>query len=190
MKLHLLGASGTGTTTLGRALAQKLGVFHADAADYYWVPTDPPFLRKRSYKERLRLLDLDLDDDAGWVVSGSMMDWGEAVADRADHLIFLTLPTDLRIARLRAREQQRFGARIAPGGDMYQAHENFIRWAEGYDDPSFGGRTRARHEAWLGERDGRVLRLDGAAPIAENLARTLARVPPILSEQKPCASVG
>lgn len=42
-KLHMMGASGSGTTTLARALADHWSVPHADADDYFWVPTDPPY---------------------------------------------------------------------------------------------------------------------------------------------------
>jgi adenylate kinase family enzyme len=41
-RVHVLGASGSGTTTLARALANHWSVPHADADDYFWVPTDPP----------------------------------------------------------------------------------------------------------------------------------------------------
>ena len=41
-RIHILGASGSGTTTLGRALAERLQCPHFDADDYFWVPTDPP----------------------------------------------------------------------------------------------------------------------------------------------------
>jgi predicted kinase len=43
-RLHLLGASGSGTTTLGRALAQRLGCPHFDTDD--WLASLPgPVLR-------------------------------------------------------------------------------------------------------------------------------------------------
>ena len=41
--LHITGASGSGTTTLGRALASAWAVPHADTDDYFWVPTTPPY---------------------------------------------------------------------------------------------------------------------------------------------------
>jgi Shikimate kinase len=41
-RIHILGASGSGTTTLGRALAERLQYPHFDTDDSFWVPTDPP----------------------------------------------------------------------------------------------------------------------------------------------------
>lgn len=38
-RLFIMGASGSGTTTLGRAIANEWAVPHADADDYFWQPT-------------------------------------------------------------------------------------------------------------------------------------------------------
>jgi hypothetical protein len=38
----------------------------------------------------------------------------------------------------------------------------FLNWARGYDDPSFDGRSRVAHEAWLEGLSQPVLRLDSA----------------------------
>ena len=41
--IHIYGASGSGTSTLGRYLAQRLDFAFLDADDYFWLPTDPKF---------------------------------------------------------------------------------------------------------------------------------------------------
>ena len=41
--IHIFGASGSGTSTLGRAVAEKTGYAFLDSDDYIWAPTDPPF---------------------------------------------------------------------------------------------------------------------------------------------------
>lgn len=46
-RIHILGASGSGTTTLGRALAERLHYIHFDTDAYFWLPTNPPFAAKR-----------------------------------------------------------------------------------------------------------------------------------------------
>jgi len=40
--IHILGASESGTTTLGRALKEKYEYAHFDTDDYFWIPTNPP----------------------------------------------------------------------------------------------------------------------------------------------------
>ena len=42
-RIHIFGASGTGTTTLGGTLAAALDCPHLDTDDYFWIKTDPAF---------------------------------------------------------------------------------------------------------------------------------------------------
>lgn len=172
-RLYILGASGSGVSTLGRRLGEALGLETFDVDDYYWLPTDPPFQHKRPIEDRLALLHVDLVGP-GWVLSGSLDGWGDAVADKATHVVFLDTDTATRLARLRAREAARFGARIAPGGDMEIHHEAFVAWAAAYDQGTQSGRNRPRHEAWLARRVAPVIRLDGARPVDTLVAEVLA----------------
>jgi adenylate kinase family enzyme len=41
-RIHIMGASGAGVTSLGRALADALSNSHHDTDDYFWKPTNPP----------------------------------------------------------------------------------------------------------------------------------------------------
>src|SRR4029453_11100594 len=68
-RIHILGASGSGTTTLGRAFAERLQCPHVDTDDYFWVPTNPPFTQQRARTERQQLLLDDLTAQDAWVVS-------------------------------------------------------------------------------------------------------------------------
>jgi len=74
-RIHILGASGSGTTTLGRALATRLQCPRFDTDDYFWLPTDPPYTHQREHTERQRLLMDDLMAHDAWVVSGSLCGW-------------------------------------------------------------------------------------------------------------------
>ena len=101
-KLHVLGASGSGTSTLARALADHWSVPHADADDYFWVPSDPPYVEKRDADARVSLMREVFVPREAWVLSGSMVGWGEAVVDECDAIVFLTLDPDERLRRLEA----------------------------------------------------------------------------------------
>lgn len=176
-RLHLLGPSGSGTTTLGRLVASEWSVPHADADDYFWVPTSPPYVTKRPVEERLRLMeDLFVARDA-WVLSGSVMGWGEPLVASFDAVVLLTLARDVRMSRLGVREARRYGASIEPGGSREASHREFIEWAGGYDDPGFSGRSRAAHEEWLRSVTCPVLELDSAAAPADLLAAIIAWQP-------------
>jgi hypothetical protein len=52
-RLYVTGASGSGTTP--RAGVADWSVPHGDADDYFWLPTDPPYVEKRPEVERLAL---------------------------------------------------------------------------------------------------------------------------------------
>ena len=168
-----MGASGSGTTTLARALANHWSVPHADADDYFWVPTDPPYVEKRPESDRLALMrDVFVPREA-WVLSGSMAGWGDAVVAECDAIVFLTLDPEERMRRLDARESRRQEGRAVD----VPAWEAFLDWARGYDDPAFEGRSLVGHEKWLAERDQPVLRLDSAVSRQELLDPGLDWVP-------------
>ena len=153
-----MGASGTGTTTLARALADYWSVPHADADDYFWVPTDPPYVEKRPEAERLTLMERLFVPREAWVLSGSMLSWGVSIVAEFDAVVFLTLEPEERMRRLRARER----VRQERGGVDEKALEAFYAWARSYDDPTFDGRSRVAHDRWLANLDQPVLRLDSA----------------------------
>jgi len=166
--IHITGASGAGTTTLGRALATRLDAVHLDTDNFYWLPVEPAYSVKRAPDERLRLLR-DAFGEAGMhgiVLSGSIGDWGAPLVPLFDLVVFLRTPTDIRLARLRAREASQFGAAaIASGGARHNEHEAFLKWSADYDAGTTSGRNLARHEAWLATLSCPVLRLDGSEPV-------------------------
>ena len=176
-RIHITGASGAGTTTLGEHLARKLGCAHFDTDNFFWLPTDPPFQTKRDALERLRLLTAALSENDQFVLSGSLDGWGDPLIPLFTAVIFLDTPTEIRLARLRHREAIRFGRQaIEPGGKFHDHHREFLDWAASYDDGSMAGRSRRRHEAWLARLDCPVIRARGDQPLERLLAEIAARI--------------
>ncbi len=169
----VIGASGAGTTTLGRALADAWAVPHADADDYFWEPTEPPYTTKREPAARVALMEQVFLPRQAWVLSGSPMGWGDVLRPRVELVVLLVLDPAIRLARLEARERRRYGDRIAAGGDLEEALQEFLSWARGYDDPTFDGRNLAGQERWLAEVTCPVVRLDAARPVDELVAAIL-----------------
>ena len=170
--IHLFGASGSGTTTLGRAIADALGLAHLDTDDYFWLPTDPAYTDKRPIPERLAMMNADVDAaEKGAVISGSLTGWGDPLIPRFTLAVRVVTATDVRLDRLRAREYAHFGERILEGGDMHQNHEEFIAWAAQYDTGEVTMRSRACHDAWQKTLPCPVLVVDGADDLAANVAR-------------------
>jgi adenylate kinase family enzyme len=177
MRVHIVGASGSGTTTLGRALAGRLGVAHFDTDDYFWRPSTPAFQHIRERAERQAMLGAALAGAPGWVLSGSLCGWGDRFIPLFDLVVFLWIPPDVRMRRLRARERARYGQAIEPGAPMHERSEQFLAWAAGYD----GGldvpeRCRRLHEEWLAALACPVVRFLDAGSTEEHVARLEAHV--------------
>jgi len=180
MRTLITGASGSGTTTLGHALASELKIACFDADDYFWLPTEPPYQEKRDPNLRLSLLLGDLAKTQHAVISGSVMNWGAELEDSFSLIVFLTLDTELRIARLRERETARFG----------RADPEFLNWAAQYEEGRMEGRSRALHEKWLTERSCSVLRIEGDLSVSEKVgcvAKALSNTP--LQRTRPCGDL-
>jgi adenylate kinase family enzyme len=148
-RINLIGASGSGTSAVGRSLASALSLPHFESDDYFHTPSDPPFQQPRSADERCRLILRDLSPGTSWILSGGIVGWTPAPDLDFTCIVFLYVPTPIRIQRLRQRELERFGNRILQGGDMAKIHEEFIRWASRYDEGDIEGKTLATHEAYL-----------------------------------------
>lgn len=165
-RIHLFGAAGSGTTTLGAALSKRLDIPFLDTDTYYWQPTDPPFSEKRSPAERVAMIEREIASHDAWVLSGSLCNWGGPLLHHFTLAVFLSLPHTLRMERLRARERARYGNRITPGGDMHEAHQAFMTWASGYDTGKAPLRSLDLHERWMRQLGCPILRLDSSQPVA------------------------
>jgi adenylate kinase family enzyme len=162
-RVLITGASGSGTTTLGQALATRWGCAFYDADDYYWLPTDPPFRCKQDPGVRVSRLLQVLDHASPAVLAGSILNWGVELEDSFTLIVFLTVPAEIRVARLLERETRWFG----------RADPAFLAWAAQYDHGTLDGRSRSKHEAWLATRSCPVLRIDGDSSTDSRLTQVL-----------------
>jgi hypothetical protein len=95
------------------------------------------------------------------------MGWGADIEDAFDLIVFLLVPTDLRLLRLREREMRRFG----------RVDEAFLQWAANYDAGTTEGRDLASHLAWLAARRAPLVTLDGDFSVEDAAARVLEALP-------------
>ncbi len=118
-------------------------------------------------------------DRSGWVLSGSLDDWGGPIVPLFDLVIFLYAPTNIRIQRLRDREVRAISGRdaVSPGGWRHHETEDFIDWASHYDDGTREGRSLPRHLKWLDTLTCPVMRLDGTRPTPDLVNEIVASQP-------------
>ena len=173
--IHIFGASGSGTTSLGAALGARLGIKHLDTDDYYWQLTDPPFMAKHPPEDRIRNIQADTQGLSAWILSGSLCSWGDPLLPRFRLAVFLTLDPGIRMLRLGEREQLRYGDRIKPAGDMYEEHLKFMAWAESYDTAKAPVRSLSLHTQWMKNLSCPIIRLDSVEPM-EKLVEKIVRV--------------
>lgn len=175
-RIHIVGASGSGTTTLAKVLCRNLIFECFDTDDYFWESTNPPFQKKRAIKERKKSLKEKLESSKKWVLSGSLCGWGDEFIPYFDLVIYLWIPQDIRLTRLIERERRRYGKEIQIGGTMYEAHLEFIEWASRYDKGDINMRSRVLHDKWLSELKCHTLIIEGDIDLEEKLQKVLEKL--------------
>lgn len=170
--IHILGASGSGTSTLGAALASHSGYTHFDTDRYYWMPTHPPFQIPREKEERIHMLQYDLKSTEKWVLTGSLCGWGDVFIPLFELVVYLWIPSDVRMKRLLQREKERYGIdAIRPGGTRHQEYKDFMRWAARYDEGDINLRSKTMHEQWLAALNCPILRFEGDISTEDRVQR-------------------
>lgn len=176
MKILIFGASGSGTTTLGKEIEKKTDYVHLDVDNYYWKKTDQPFQEKVPLTERNEHLKTDFQKHPNVIISGSMVSWGKAWETLFDLVIFIHLKDNIRIARLENREIERYGEKLLTDHKTKQESEAFLAWAKQYEDPSFEGRSLKIHEDWMALLNCKILRIDGAMELNEKTEKVLVEI--------------
>jgi pimeloyl-ACP methyl ester carboxylesterase len=163
MYILITGAAGSGTSTLAKALGEATHTRVLETDDYFWRPTDPPYQEKFGADERCINLLRDLQSSPDAIVAGALMGWGAQLESAFDLVVFLYVPTAIRLERLKLREERRFG----------KADPEFLAWAAQYDAGTAEGRSLARHRQWLNDLNCPVLSLEGDESIDGRLQSVL-----------------
>lgn len=171
MKIHILGASGSGVTTLGKYLGSHLSVPYFDNDNFYWEKTDIPFTVKRNPEQRNQLLESTLGMHENWILGGSMLNWNnEDLISSFDLVVFLWIPAEIRLERLRKREFDRYGEQIFDNPEQIKKTQDFLDWASGYDiNATNTTRTISNHTKWLAALKSPVLAIEGDFTVSQRI---------------------
>jgi len=155
-----------GASTLGSELSLLLPYVNFDGDDYFWIEK---FTKPREPKERLRLLKADLERQKQWILSGAVCGWGDELKSDFDLVIFLSIPKDIRLQRLKERELRRYGDEILPGGKRAEQFKTFLDWASQYDEGGLEVRSKTLHEHWMSDLSCPKLRIEGDYSVKQRI---------------------
>ena len=122
----ICGLNGSGKTTLASALAEELNFQHMDVEDYYFTSADNPYQSSRTREEVEQLLLEDIKLNPCFVFSAVNGNMAKEINACYDMVIYLDVPVDIRMKRIRQRAIDKFGNRVLSGGDMYEQEKIFL----------------------------------------------------------------
>jgi len=163
MGIQICGLNGCGKSTLGRALAARMGFHFIDNEDLYFTKTnmDKPYTNPRSREAVEKLLMEEVRGYGNFVFAAVKGDYGKEIIPMYDYVIMVEVPREIRLQRVRNRSFQKFGNRIQHGGDLFEQEESFFRMVESRGDDFV--------ENWLQTLTCPVIRVDGTRSIEENI---------------------
>ena len=163
MGILICGLNGTGKSTLGRILADRLGYEFIDNEALFFPKTDPSyaFSSPRSKEEVIRLLEEKISENNQFVFAAVKGDYGEKLIAALDCIILVNAPKTARSQRVRERSFHKFGDRILPGGDLYDKESKWFSLTD--------NRPETYVTDWLGMVDCPVIPIDGTLPVEENV---------------------
>ena len=173
-RVSVVGVSGSGKTTVGRAIAEAIGAPFVELDTLFHLPDWGQAPRDEF---RARVGDVVAGDS--WVVDGNYEAVQDVVWERADTVVWLDLPRGLAMRRLTTRTVRRVVTRerlwngnTEPFANLYRLdpERNILRWAwvkhPEYRD-RYAAAARDPEHAHL-----RFVRLRTPAEVADLLAAT------------------
>ncbi|MCI8387007.1 MAG: AAA family ATPase [Clostridiales bacterium] len=155
------GCNGSGKSTLGRELAQRLRYEFIDIEDCYFPNENSDYMydSPRSRDEAEAILADKVRRCDRFVIAAVKGNFRIPLV--YDCAVFISVPKDIRMQRVRDRSYEKFGDRILPGGDIYEREQAFFDMVE--------ARSERDVEEWLDTLDCRVIRVDGTKAIDDNV---------------------
>lgn len=140
--IAIIGPNGSGKSTLNHLLCKALGYYEMDSEDYYfpgqkagrlWLQEHggaqpgeelpAPYAVSCTGADAAMLRDMEIHPR--FVLSCVHLHGNEQMIRRIEVAFCLDAPLETRLARIRHREEKRFGVRALPGGDLYPQQEAF-----------------------------------------------------------------
>ncbi|MBP5727277.1 MAG: AAA family ATPase [Clostridia bacterium] len=162
MGILICGLNGTGKSTLGRLLADRMRYEFIDNEDLFFPKADPSytFSSPRSEEDVIRLLEEKISENNRFIFAAVRGNYGDRLIASLDYIVLIEVPKQIRSKRVRDRSYQKFGDRILPGGDLYDRESKWFSLTDSRPD--------AYVTDWLETVHCPVVRIDGTLPAEEN----------------------
>ncbi len=160
----ICGGNGSGKTTLGRNLSRAVDYKHMDIEDYYFPDAPIPYSKARTREEVCKLMREDIKRYNNFIISAVNGDFGADINSKYKLAVFIDVPLDIRLKRVKQRAYDKFGSRVLEGGDMYEQEQRFFYAVAN----NYAEKTEKTKE-WLKTLSCPVIYLDGTKPIEENV---------------------
>lgn len=130
----LCGLNGTGKSTLGKALAEKLNFHFIDNEDLYFPKADPDYIyaSPRTREEVEKLLFREIKTHKNFVFTSVKGDYGEIGSPFFQYVVLIDVPRDIRLQRVKNRSFEKFGERMLPG-EIYTNRRKIFLILSGQD---------------------------------------------------------
>lgn len=166
----ICGLNGAGKSTIGRALASAIHYRFIDNEDLYFPKTDPSYTyaapRSREEVERLLLREIAAHPD--FVFASVKGDYSAQVLAHIHAAVLVDVPMAIRMQRVKNRSFEKFGARMLPGGDLYEQEERFFALVQSRAEDSV--------ETWARTLTCPIIRVDGTRSVEESVRAVLEQL--------------
>ena len=124
------------------------------------------FSNPRSKDEVIHLLEEKIETDDKFVFAAVKGDYGDKLLKKLDYAILVEAPKETRLERVKRRSAQKFGDRILADGDLSDAENSWLA--------KVNSRPEDFVTSWLEGIECPVIRIDGMAPVEENVEYILS----------------
>lgn len=157
------GLNGTGKSTLGKALAEKLNFHFIDSEELYFGKKDADYTygSSRTREEVEKLLMKEIREHEDFIFCSVKGDYGEIFYPFFRYVVLIEVPKNIRMQRIKERSFRQFGNRMLSGGDLYEQEERFFEFVS--------SRAENTAEKWACTMNCPILRIDGTKAIEENV---------------------
>lgn len=147
MVIHVMGASGSGTSSLGEFLGKALGFDVIESDFYKWKQTIPEFQVMRPIEESNTLLLDKIKACKNLIITGSLHS-NDVVFKYIDLIVYLKCPTFVRMKRIKQRDVETGRNSMLTEGEVYENYLGFLELAQNYNKLGLDKRSKAS-QMWV-----------------------------------------